>query len=619
MYRSSIFTRLPYLGTRKSIAVLMLLALVTLVIPASNVFGASDPTTCVYMPASEKAIPAALVQAKKTYSIYTAITVSFQIGRTKISASYGCNPAAGNVGYRQDLLSHFLNTPPMNAVAIRTYKLPNSVGFSVFVVKMFTTGWNNSCMNAITLKSCTSAEIALEKSHGRTYGTTPITLPVKTTPTTKPAPTVTTIPLPTTTKPAPTPTTKPAPSGPPITINPMNLCPILNDAKAGQTIQLTGDHSHPYMLDPQCKVVDTIPGPRIVDLPANVTIQAAPGANPLIMGSLQIVDAQNWTINNVDFTSLPVKTGLPPLSMLGGNGWRVTGSEIYNSGGYTDLQIGLIQGQDPDGTATNYRVDHNFIHDNLGDPTHEFPQDHNIYIIQRNGVNANALVDENVVVGSAHGDSVKIGGTGTTATTGLEGTDGVTLRNNTIVNDNSAGRDIMVPTNSDNITLENNILYDKFNSVTDSGLPQYNISLGSQFTGDDTIIRNNAFWGFDTGVMGRNTGPILYTGYAYRPELCPVVNNGFFSYKNTSNCSTTSMTPGSLVTWPLQINESFAASPLIPQTFKYTDQKISNTGNQRIDPKYPTWVPGHAVCRNYAPVISGGTRIGADLSGASCS
>jgi hypothetical protein len=109
---------------------------------------------------------------------------------------------------------------------------------------------------------------------------------------------------------------------------------------------------------------------------------------------------------------------------------------------------------------------------------------HAVYVIGGNGIPMNSTVADNVISGGGSGASLKIGGTGDFGSSPIspDAADVVTASGNLIVN--NPGTDpttVLVATNSDDITLENNTI------VTST----VGISLSGRYSGSGLRVTSN--------------------------------------------------------------------------------------------------------------------------------
>jgi hypothetical protein len=275
----------------------------------------------------------------------------------------------------------------------------------------------------------------------------------------------------------------------------VDVCAAMKSARDNDVITIRGSRGRPIDLATQ-------PGSSPKGLcqvqagASSVTVRAE--GDPLLLGRLAFANNRGWVFDGINITLSPSGDAGTLVAMVGGDGWRWTNCEIYGSRSMTDMSIGHWTGEIP----VNFRLDHCYIHDNPGDPNLTDVQNDNIYVFTSDGTPANGLIEDNVFARAPRGSNVKIGGTGLRA---FEGSDGITFRRNTLVNDRGDGANLLVATDSDDVSVTNNIfvVQGKDNPV--------NVHLGS-FSGSNLVLQDNLFFGFDPNQYPEPR-PILYAYY----------------------------------------------------------------------------------------------------------
>jgi hypothetical protein len=329
----------------------------------------------------------------------------------------------------------------------------------------------------------------------------------------------------------------------------LDVCAALRSAATGGTVTIQGNHAQPIDLGVQ---PSTAPTGRcqFAATASGVTVRTV--GSPLLLGELTISFADGWLFDGLAMTPSAGTDHNPLVVMVGGDGFRWTNCDLSESGSAAELNIGTWTGAIP----TNFRIDHCYIHDNPGSPTSQDNQNHNAYIFTADGHPANGLIEDNVFVGAPRGWNVKIGGTGLRPG---EGSDGITLRNNTLVNNRADGANLLISTDSDDVTVDHNV----FVSQGSPGQKVVNVELGS-YTGSDNMLSNNVFWGYD-------------------PNLWPHPRPILYSYQGTYQS--------------IDLNESTSL--------------IGNVGNVHLDPGYPAIGARNPDPSRFPPVTSGGQTYGA--------
>lgn len=261
----------------------------------------------------------------------------------------------------------------------------------------------------------------------------------------------------------------------------LDLCAALGAARDGSVVTIRGDRRAPIDLTRQRSTAATAGRCRLTPTARNVTVRTE--GSPLVLGQMTLGNLQGWLIDGLAMTRPPGGDRQALLALVGGTGWRLTGCELWGSAAMTDLSVGHWTGAIP----TDFEVDHCFVHDNPGADTTADNQNDNLYVFTADDVDANGHIHDNVFVGAPRGFNVKIGGTGLRSG---EGSDGILFEHNTLVNHGALGTSLLVSTDSDDVTVRNNV----FVGQGDSSL--YNVALGS-FTGSDLRLHDNLFWGYD--------------------------------------------------------------------------------------------------------------------------
>ena len=177
-----------------------------------------------------------------------------------------------------------------------------------------------------------------------------------------------------------------------------------------------------------------------------ITVQSAPGEQPVVRGLFWVTGASWWTFDNIDVTwpSSGASRGDWLVRIKSATNWRYTGSEIW--GARSTAAFGL------DATAVGFQIDHNYIHDTV--PSNDTNQDHLIYVetLSGQGLGTTGVIERNVLAHSPNGRAVKIGlGSGSTTPTG-----GVTIRYNTMF-DNLGPSNVQLSYGATNNLLDDNI------------------------------------------------------------------------------------------------------------------------------------------------------------------
>jgi hypothetical protein len=275
----------------------------------------------------------------------------------------------------------------------------------------------------------------------------------------------------------------------------LDVCAALRGVPTGGTVTIQGNRSQPIDLGSQAS---TAPRGRCHLAPAatNVTVRAS--GSPLLLGELTMSSADGWLFDGLAMRPTAGTDHNPLVVMVGGDGFRWTNCDLSDSQSFADLNIGSWT----DAIPVNFRIDHCYIHDNPGSSTSQYNQNHNAYIFTADGHPANGIIEDNIFVGAPRGWNVKIGGTGLRPG---EGSDGITFRHNTLVNNRPDGANLLISTDSDDVNVDHNV----FVAQGSPGQKVVNVELGS-YTGSGNMLSNNVFWGYDPNLWPQPR-PILYS------------------------------------------------------------------------------------------------------------
>ncbi len=275
----------------------------------------------------------------------------------------------------------------------------------------------------------------------------------------------------------------------------LDLCRAMRTAHDNDVITIRGSRGRPVNLAEQAWSAPT--GFCSFNAGADGVIVRGEG-DPLIIGQLSLSNADGWVLDGLSVTPAANASHEPVVKMLGGNGWRWTNCEIFGGSSVATMSIGNWTGKIP----TNFRLDHCFIHDNAGDPGYTDNRSHNLYVFTVDEIPANGIIEDNLIVHSPRGWNVKIGGTGLYD---HEGSDMITLRRNTLVNNRYDGSNLLVSTDSDDVSVSNNIF------VAQGTASPVNFGL-SGFEGSNLQAQDNVFFGYNPNARPKPR-PIMSSYY----------------------------------------------------------------------------------------------------------
>ena len=242
-----------------------------------------------------------------------------------------------------------------------------------------------------------------------------------------------------------------------------------------------------------------------------IRLEAYPGERVVLMGVLQLVLADYWTVRAINVTHDPALGRKEMLVKFdGGTGWQLLDSEIWGTRGVSNV---IISGSS--GPPTNYRIAGNCIHDNdaVGDP---FMNDHNLYLSP--GYNSGpGMIERNIFFNAENGAHIKAAGS-----TSATGSANVVIRHNTMVR-GAAG--VIIGYGSHNTTLWRNLV-----GWQVGGSASYNAAyLGNHVSGTRNVSTHLAVWAYPKSIRSTNDSPRPITGVStvwLRP-----------TFDNTTSCS----------------------------------------------------------------------------------
>ncbi len=175
---------------------------------------------------------------------------------------------------------------------------------------------------------------------------------------------------------------------------------------------------------------------------ARINMTNAPGERVVIQGRVILTDMDYWTFSgiNVTWDNNNGSSVEHLVIMNGGVDWVWRDSEIWGAKAFSAVLVT----QNP----RNFTLRGLYIHDTY--PTNDTNQDHLIYCACGTG---GGTIERNLLVGSANGRAVKVGGTGS----GGPSIGNVKIRYNTMVG-NLGPSSIQLSFNTSNITMERNIM-----------------------------------------------------------------------------------------------------------------------------------------------------------------
>ncbi|MFI7586907.1 hypothetical protein ACIB24_07510 [Spongisporangium articulatum] len=222
---------------------------------------------------------------------------------------------------------------------------------------------------------------------------------------------------------------------------------------------------------------------------ARITVKAAPGARVLIRGTLQLENADYWTVDGIDVTTGAARTQLL-VKFDGGTGWRFQNSEVWGSQGVSNV---MVTGSARNGLPRDYRISGNCIHDNdaRGDA---FMNDHGIYLMPGAG-SGPGLITRNLIYGIPNGAAVKAAGPN--ATDGAASR--VTITRNTMAR---VAAGVILGHGTHHVTVSRNLVGSQVVAQRDARWARnYDAAVvGNHVSGVGNAVRSNALWSFERAL-----------------------------------------------------------------------------------------------------------------------
>lgn len=176
---------------------------------------------------------------------------------------------------------------------------------------------------------------------------------------------------------------------------------------------------------------------------APIIMTNAPGEGVVIRGRVVLTDVDHWTISGINVTWDDERNGPDVEHMIimnGGINWTWENSEFWGAKAFSAI---LVTGNPRGFTLRNLH-----IHDTI--PTNDTNQDHLIYC---NCGTGGGVIERNLLVDSANGRAVKLGG----AFASDSPVGNVVVRYNTMIG-NLGPSSVQLSYNTSNITVERNIM-----------------------------------------------------------------------------------------------------------------------------------------------------------------
>lgn len=225
---------------------------------------------------------------------------------------------------------------------------------------------------------------------------------------------------------------------------------------------------------------------------APIRLRAAPGERVVIKGTLQLENADHWSVSGIDVTARP---GAPRTEFLvkfdGGTGWEFLDAEVWGSRGVSNI---MISGSGKNGVPRDYRIARTCVHDNRarGDA---FMNDHGIYLMP-GYTSGPGLIERNVFFGFPNGAAVKAAPSGPSA----PGAARVVFRRNTVTR---AAAGVIVGYGSHRVTVRDNLIGAQLKRPPAGAryVRNYDAAvIGNHVSGRSNAVTDNAVWGYPRAV-----------------------------------------------------------------------------------------------------------------------
>lgn len=221
---------------------------------------------------------------------------------------------------------------------------------------------------------------------------------------------------------------------------------------------------------------------------APITLRNAPGERVVIRGTLQLENADHWTVDGIDVTAAPGRRTQFLVKFDGGTGWSFVDSEVWGTRGVSNV---MVTGSALNGLPHDYRIANDCIHDNraTGDA---FMNDHGIYLMPGSG-SGPGTIEHNIVFGTPNGAAIKAAGP--SSSTGAASR--VRISRNTLVH-NAAG--VILGYGSNRVVLRRNLIGAQLIHPPKGSRWVANYDgavIGNHLSGRGNAVLGTAIWGYD--------------------------------------------------------------------------------------------------------------------------
>lgn len=259
-----------------------------------------------------------------------------------------------------------------------------------------------------------------------------------------------------------------------------------------------------------------------------IVLQAYPGEQPTIEGTLALRGTNFWTVNGLRFVyNSSIQTGQAIVTFAGGTGWTFEKNEVTGTIGVANMiieaspassssQEALIQA-----APNDYKVRGNCITQNKGAGTHGTM--HNIYLMS-SIYSTGGLIERNFLAGAPRGANIKAAASGPGSANASPRN--VLIRNNTMLH---AASGVTIGLKAEGISLEKNIIALPASSQErDGGVKTWQLAKANKNAVKDSLIAGYANpiyaeWGATTQLfLARNSNaPVTFTGSVANCSVAP--------------------------------------------------------------------------------------------------
>ncbi|NYJ20604.1 hypothetical protein [Glaciibacter psychrotolerans] len=219
-----------------------------------------------------------------------------------------------------------------------------------------------------------------------------------------------------------------------------------------------------------------------------IVLQAYPGEQPVVSGTIALRGADFWRVNGFRFVyDSTIQSGQAIATFAGGTGWTFENNEVTGTTGVANL---IIEATKPSSTTNaalikaapnDYTVSGNCITQNRGYGEHGTM--HNIYLMS-SIYSTGGLIERNFLAGAPRGANIKAAAS--TPATANASPRNVLIRNNTML---YAASGVTIGLKSEGISVEKNLIALPSGSQQyDGGVKTYQLARANKNAVKDSLI-----------------------------------------------------------------------------------------------------------------------------------